>query len=60
MANVTTCTNCGVIYEAGSEEQANERERLCSRCRPQPGQSEPEKPLLPSFSKRKRKVILPR
>lgn len=33
MPNVTTCTECGGLYEAGSEEQANERVRLCFACR---------------------------
>lgn len=33
MPNITTCTKCGSLYEAGSEEQANEQERLCSSCR---------------------------
>ena len=30
---ITTCTVCGQLYEAGSEEQANEPERLCFWCR---------------------------
>lgn len=30
---ITTCTDCGGAYEAGSEEQAYERERWCFRCR---------------------------
>lgn len=30
---ITTCTMCGVLYEAGSEEQANEPGRLCFSCR---------------------------
>jgi predicted nucleic acid-binding Zn-ribbon protein len=29
---ITTCTECGKLYEAGSEEQANEQERLCPDC----------------------------
>lgn len=29
---ITTCTTCGQNYEAGSEEQANEQERLCPLC----------------------------
>lgn len=29
---ITTCTDCGRLYEAGSEEQANERERWCLAC----------------------------
>ncbi len=33
MPNITTCTKCGSLYEAGSEEQANEQERLCYSCR---------------------------
>jgi hypothetical protein len=33
MPNMTTCTRCGVVYEAGSEEQANERFRWCPSCR---------------------------
>lgn len=32
MANVTTCPECGKLYEAGSEEQANEPGRLCPVC----------------------------
>jgi hypothetical protein len=32
MANITTCPECGDLYEAGSEEQANEPGRLCRRC----------------------------
>lgn len=32
MPNITTCTKCGGLYEAGSEEQANERVRFCSDC----------------------------
>lgn len=30
---IATCTRCGTLYEAGSEEQANEQERLCFGCR---------------------------
>jgi hypothetical protein len=30
---ITTCTTCGDLYEAGSEEQANEPERFCFTCR---------------------------
>lgn len=30
---ITTCTDCGQAYEAGSEEQANEPTRWCPRCR---------------------------
>lgn len=32
---ITTCTVCGSAYDAGSEEQANERERFCggTRCK---------------------------
>jgi hypothetical protein len=33
MPNITTCTKCGGLYEAGSEEQANEPERFCPSCR---------------------------
>ncbi len=29
---ITTCTKCGKLYEAGSEEQANEPGRLCLSC----------------------------
>jgi hypothetical protein len=32
MANVTTCSACGAIYEESSEEAANHPNRLCSRC----------------------------
>jgi predicted Zn-ribbon and HTH transcriptional regulator len=32
MANVTTCSECGHAFEAGSEEQANEPDRLCPKC----------------------------
>ena len=31
---ITTCTKCGSLYEAGSEEQAYESVRLCFSCRP--------------------------
>ena len=30
---IATCTDCGTLYEAGSEEQAYETERWCFRCR---------------------------
>ncbi len=30
---IATCTKCGGLYEAGSEEQAYETVRLCFRCR---------------------------
>lgn len=33
MPNQTTCTRCGCVYEAGSEEQANEQHRWCLSCR---------------------------
>jgi hypothetical protein len=33
MANTTTCTRCGELYEAGSDEQANEAARVCQGCR---------------------------
>jgi hypothetical protein len=33
MPSHTTCTKCGCVYEAGSEEQANERSRWCPSCR---------------------------
>lgn len=29
---ITTCTTCGGLYEAGSEEQANEPSRWCPPC----------------------------
>lgn len=29
---ITTCTTCGKLYEAGSEEQANEPDRPCPTC----------------------------
>jgi len=32
MANLTTCSQCGRCYEAGSEEQANEPDRRCRTC----------------------------
>ena len=32
MPNITTCTHCGKLYEASSEETANERVRLCPTC----------------------------
>ena len=32
MANVTTCTGCGLLYEERSEEAANAPDRLCSPC----------------------------
>ena len=34
MPNITTCSACGALYEASSEETANEPNRACSRCRP--------------------------
>lgn len=33
MPNLTTCSKCGCVYEAGSNEQANERHRWCPGCR---------------------------
>lgn len=38
MANITSCTKCHCLYEAGSEEQANEPERFCggTRCKNEP------------------------
>lgn len=40
---ITTCTRRGGLYEAGSEEQANEPERFCFTCRkiPQPAATPP-------------------
>lgn len=32
MANITTCTECGKAYEAGSNEEANEPVRYCWKC----------------------------
>lgn len=32
----TTCTQCGKLYESGSEEQANETVRSCPDCRDAP------------------------
>lgn len=32
MANITTCSRCHGLYEAGSEEQANEPGRTCLTC----------------------------
>lgn len=29
---ITTCSKCKGLYEAGSDEQANEVDRLCLRC----------------------------
>jgi hypothetical protein len=29
---ITTCTDCGGCYDAGSEEQAYEPERFCCSC----------------------------
>lgn len=34
MPNITTCSKCSTLYEAGSEEQANEADRLCPKCVP--------------------------
>lgn len=34
---ITACTYCGGLYEAGSEEQANEPVRLCKTCKPMCG-----------------------
>lgn len=32
---ITVCTDCGSLYDAGSDEQANEpEERWCPKCRP--------------------------
>lgn len=33
MPNITTCSRCGCVFEAGSDEQANERHRWCPGCR---------------------------
>uniref|UniRef100_A0A6M3LPS0 Uncharacterized protein n=1 Tax=viral metagenome TaxID=1070528 RepID=A0A6M3LPS0_9ZZZZ len=33
MANIAKCSVCGGLYEAGSEEQANEDFRACPDCR---------------------------
>lgn len=32
MANITTCSNCGHLFEASSEEEANGPNRLCLTC----------------------------
>lgn len=32
MANVTTCTECGKLYEEQSEEGANDPNRMCLGC----------------------------
>lgn len=32
MPNVTTCTQCKTLYEAGSSEQADEAVRYCPDC----------------------------
>lgn len=32
MPNITTCSKCSRLYEAGSEETANEPDRLCPWC----------------------------
>lgn len=32
MAHITTCTQCGKLYEESSEEYANEPNRLCLAC----------------------------
>lgn len=32
MAHITTCSSCGHLYEASSEETANEQDRLCLTC----------------------------
>lgn len=32
MPNITTCTGCGCLHEACSEEAAHEPERLCFGC----------------------------
>lgn len=32
MACITTCTNCGSLYEDSSEESANDPNRLCMSC----------------------------
>ena len=32
MANVTTCPKCGFLYEAWSEEEANDPHRQCHSC----------------------------
>lgn len=29
---ITNCSICGTLYEAGSEEQANEPDRMCRWC----------------------------
>lgn len=54
MPNITTCPECGELYEAGSEEQANEPDRRCHRCWKKKQASEeefieelPEGPIVP-------------
>lgn len=32
MPNITTCSKCNKLYEAGSEEKANQKDRLCFNC----------------------------
>ena len=32
MPNITNCSSCHSLYEAGSEEQANDPDRLCPPC----------------------------
>ena len=32
MANITTRTNCGSLYEEKSEEEANDPNRMCLHC----------------------------
>jgi hypothetical protein len=51
---ITTCTDCHALYEAGSEEQANEPERWCAGCRVKrgiflpPGSNSPRRPDAPT------------
>jgi hypothetical protein len=44
---ITTCTDCGSLYEAGSEEQANEPKRWCFACRRKRGIPTPAIMLTP-------------
>lgn len=43
MPNITTCTKCGKLYEASSEEEANRPERSCSLLCAKPVRPKPER-----------------
>jgi hypothetical protein len=42
---ITTCTDCGSLYQAGSEEQAREPQRWCFGCTRKRGIQQPPETL---------------